>query len=783
MSRSRFLEVEFRIGEWLVRPQLNRIDGADRSTNVEPKVMEVLSCLAEQAGQVIPKEELIQRVWVDTFVTDDVLIRAISELRRVFEDDPRDPVVIRTVPKRGYQMVGIVEVLSEGINPGVSRPGHPGAGNGGSRSHGNGGPPRSVPVEGSSDEGIWNFLAVASPHCGRECETRPNGEPAHLSGARGEAKCVPRARRQLHSALKKPLTRRVLWAIPSLLILLLGYFAYEVSGFAPRVTRIVQLTDTGRPKGGLATDGSRIYFAEYRDGHNALAAVSVNGGDPVPIACPFQDVTLLDISPDGLDLLVLERSSLGLTKPLWIVPAAGGNPRRIGNIHVYHVSGAAWSPGGDLIAYSTLSRSAQNPGEGAIYLVGPDGMNPRKLVTTPTPANQILWSSDGSSLRYSLGIDRWEEVRADGRNPRPLPIGGQNSPLQGWGSRGTWTRDGRYFFFTSARESLQDLWILKQDAVFGLWKKAKPIRFTPGPFDVTEPLVSRDGRKVFCTAKVPGAELSRIVPATELLEPYLSGISAEMPDSSRDGQWVVYVSLPEASLVRSRIDGRDRIQLTSPPMWATLPVWSPDGKEIAFMARMPGERGFKIYLISRSGDNLRLVTPGRHPSWSPDGRHLLFQQSASPNSASFHILDLTTSLITDVPDSEDKADPRWSSDGRYIAATAQMGSRVVVFDFETRAWRTLATHHGDGVFFPTWSSDGQSVFYVEWTPGYAGIYKAELSGGEPELVFDMMHCNTTPRANYPGTLGSWYGLAPDDSILFAVQKSQDEIYALEWEEE
>lgn len=765
MSKRRFLEADFRIREWLIRPQLNCIVDADRSTSIEPKVMEVLVCLAEQAGQVIPKEELIQRIWVDTFVTDDVLIRAISELRRAFGDDPRDPAVIRTIPKRGYQLVGTVQILDDGIIPDDGRPGHPGAGNGSSGSHGNGGPPQSAQGKGSADESLQAFPSAAPPHSGRECETRPNGEPAHRSG------------------LRQVVPRWVIWAIPFLPILLLGYYGYEVSRFAPRVTRIVQLTDTGRPKGGLATDGSRIYFSEYRDGHNALAAVSVSGGDTVPIECPFQDVRLLDISPDGLELLVLEGPPSGSTMPLWIMPAAGGNPRRVGNVHVHYTSGAAWSPRGDRIAYSTLVDPAENPYEAAIYLVGTDGMNPQTLVTTPFPANQILWSPDGGVLRYSLGTDRWEEVPADGSDPRPLLIGRQNSPLQGWGSRGTWTRDGRYFFFTSLRETLQDLWVLKEDALFGLWRKAKPFRFTPGPFDVIQPLVSRDGRKVFCTAKKPGAELSRIVPATGLLEPYLSGISAEMPDISRDGQWVVYVSLPEATLIRSRIDGRDRIQLTSPPMWATLPVWSPDGKEIAFTARAQGETGFKIYLISGSGADLRMVTPGIGPSWSPDGRRLLFENSAPQNSANFHILDLTTDLITDVPDSEDKIAPRWSSDGRYIAATAQMWSRVVVFDFATRAWSTLAATYGDGVFFPTWSRDGQSIFYIEWTPGYGGVYRARMSGGEPELVFDTEHCKTTPRVNYPGTLGGWFGLAPDDSILFAVQQSQAEIYALEWEEE
>jgi len=67
--------------------------------------MEVLVCLAAQAGASVPKEELLKSVWPDTFVTDDGLIRAISELRKVFQDDARESRVIQTIPKRGYRLV------------------------------------------------------------------------------------------------------------------------------------------------------------------------------------------------------------------------------------------------------------------------------------------------------------------------------------------------------------------------------------------------------------------------------------------------------------------------------------------------------------------------------------------------------------------------------------------------------------------------------------------------------------------------------------------------------
>jgi len=100
---------DFRVGPWLVQPSLNNISQNGTSNHLEPKVMEVLVCLAEHMGEVVPKEKLLQAVWPDTFVSDDVLKRSVSELRRVFSDDAHASRIIETVPKRGYRLVALVE--------------------------------------------------------------------------------------------------------------------------------------------------------------------------------------------------------------------------------------------------------------------------------------------------------------------------------------------------------------------------------------------------------------------------------------------------------------------------------------------------------------------------------------------------------------------------------------------------------------------------------------------------------------------------------------------------
>ena len=98
----------FQVGRWRVEPSLNTASRNGTAVRLEPKVMQVLVCLASQPGEPVAKETILKTVWPDTFVSEDVLTRSVSELRRVFEDDAKEPRVIQTIPKRGYRLVAPV---------------------------------------------------------------------------------------------------------------------------------------------------------------------------------------------------------------------------------------------------------------------------------------------------------------------------------------------------------------------------------------------------------------------------------------------------------------------------------------------------------------------------------------------------------------------------------------------------------------------------------------------------------------------------------------------------
>ena len=102
------LNEPFRLGDRLVTPSANEIDGV----RIESKAMEVLVALAEAAPEVMSNQVLLDKIWPDVIVVDNVLYQAIAQLRKVLGDDARAPHYIETVPRRGYRVIATVSERS-----------------------------------------------------------------------------------------------------------------------------------------------------------------------------------------------------------------------------------------------------------------------------------------------------------------------------------------------------------------------------------------------------------------------------------------------------------------------------------------------------------------------------------------------------------------------------------------------------------------------------------------------------------------------------------------------
>lgn len=104
---------EIRIGKFTVAHRVGEVTGEKGTRHLPPKVMDVLACLASQPGKVLTHEDLLSAVWNDPNHSHEVLARSISEIRAAFGDRADSPSYIRTIHKRGYQLIASVTTADD----------------------------------------------------------------------------------------------------------------------------------------------------------------------------------------------------------------------------------------------------------------------------------------------------------------------------------------------------------------------------------------------------------------------------------------------------------------------------------------------------------------------------------------------------------------------------------------------------------------------------------------------------------------------------------------------
>jgi Tol biopolymer transport system component/predicted Ser/Thr protein kinase len=534
---------------------------------------------------------------------------------------------------------------------------------------------------------------------------------------------------------------------------------------SPKVLGSVQVTHDGRAKyPPVFSDGSRLFFMATEANGIALYQASVAGGEPVAMSETSFVADLEGISPDGSELLVQTYEGTLPEGPLWVYPTVSGSRHRLGGVTS---SGAAWSPDQHRIAYAKGR---------ALFVANSDGTEARQIVTLPGSVTWIEWSPDGKRLRFTVVDPKtnansiWE-VRAGGGDLHPLLPDWNSPPAECCGS---WTPDGKYFVFQSSHGGRSDIWALRAAGGFLKPGKSKPVQLTSGPLDFLGPVPSKDGKRLFVIGSQPRGELARYDAKSQQFVPYLSGLSADSVSISKDGQWVAFVSYPDGSLWRMKLDGSERLQLTFPPTSAYLARWSPDGKQIAFLATSP-TKSWTIQLISADGGNPQEIFSALgDPGWSADGTTLVFSDRWSPEaekkgSFSIQFMDLKTRKVTTLAGSEGFYSPRWSPDGRYIAALHAGPETLMLFDFSTQKWVQLAQMV---VGFPSWSSDSKYIYFDSQGEDRA-FNRLRISDHKLERLVSLKNLRLT------GSLG-WTGLAQDDSPVVLRDVGTQEIYALDW---
>jgi eukaryotic-like serine/threonine-protein kinase len=530
----------------------------------------------------------------------------------------------------------------------------------------------------------------------------------------------------------------------------------------PKVSGYVPVTHDGSPKRLFGTDGARLFFNEFPASHSVIAQVSSSGGEVAQVSIPAPTMRLLAVSPDGATLLVADEVGQTVFEgSLWEVPVLGGSPRRLGEATG---QAAAWSPDGQRIVYAEGND---------LFLAKSDGSEPHKLVSAPDRIRYPAWSPDGKVIRFNTVPLTYTDgplyqVSVNGTDLHLLLPGWHTPPAE---SFGRWTVDGKYFVFRSQG----NIWALAEKG--NLFGKAdrQPVQLTTGPMSFFTPLPSNDGKKLFVVGALARGELTRYDTRSAEFAPFLSGISVECGGFSKDGQWVAYVSFPEGTLWKSKLDGSQRIQLTYPPFAAAFPSWSPDGQQIVFHGNRLSQKT-KLYTVATEGGTPREMIPEDSeeeydPTWSPDGTRIAFGgPPADPNTA-VRILDVKSHQISTLPDSKGLFSPRWSPDGRNLVAMSFDSRSLALFDFATQKWEQIAKI---SMGFPNWSRNGDYVYFLH-EENQPSVMRVRIRDRKVERVADLKNFRQT------GFWSVWLGLAPDDSPLLLRDTGTQEIYALDWQ--
>ena len=547
----------------------------------------------------------------------------------------------------------------------------------------------------------------------------------------------------------------------------LAGLAYWLTSPLPplKVSGGLLITNDGRGKVLAGTDGSRLYLqyiSSVTADSSSIGQVSSTGGEAVAISAPSLSMRILSVSSDGSSLLVSDEPGTAFDGPLWALPVLGGLPRRLGDA-VGHA--AAWSPDGQRLVYARGND---------LFLARSDGSEARKLLSMDGWPSSPQWSPDGRMLRLTLQDQKtsatalWE-MSADGKNSHPLLAGWHDPHAE---CCGMWTPGGKHFVFSSQGS----IWELQEKISLLHKNGVEPVQLTTGPLALFSPLPGKDGKKLFVVGRRPRGELVRYEAQADRFVPFLSGISAEHVSFSKDGEWVAYVTFPEGTLWRSKIDGSQRLQLSYPPLYASMPRWSPDGKQIAFFSVTSGKPS-RIYVVSPGGGTCQELLPNddhpeADPYWSPDGSLLAFGGLYASASTGIRVLNLKTHQVTTLPGSEELFSPRWSPDGRYIAAVQWNSQSLQVFDRTKQKWSKVFQERN--VSFPDWSKDGLYVYFLSW-PENPGIFRMRLSDYAVDRVVNLKDFRPT------GYWDDWMGLDSNDSPLLLRDTGLQDVYAFDVE--
>ncbi len=455
----------------------------------------------------------------------------------------------------------------------------------------------------------------------------------------------------------------------------------------------------------LSPLGKELATAVMSNGKLEIHVRPLQGGPGRPLTRDGKNNVQPAWSPDG-ELIAFHSKDRG---GLWIVPAAGGNPRLLASFG----SRPSFSPDGKRVAFQSTPLTD-------VAATAAPGLTPSTI--------WIVGANGGSALSVTTA-----------GNPR----GGHGAPC--------WSPDGNRLYFVNSepRLSQAEIWSVKPDG-------ADLVRLFAGT-KVYEPRVSPDGKALWFGAqneqgsyalyRLPLGDDGRTVtgPAEAA-----TAVRAEVPRSpsfSADGRKLAWSELTTtASIWSLPVDAATGLSSGTPAVLtagdgrATWPIFSPDGSTIAFGWIPPGGSN-DVWLMDADGENQRPVIEGPAVEYGndfyPDGKRILCFSNRDDGRFNGYEFEIATRTFRKLPiDLSDAISIRLSPDGERIAYHSKRDSITIntwMADLATQTQQKL-TFDREFIGYPCWSPDGRELA-LEVRRGddiFIGVIPS--AGGTPELL-------------------------------------------------
>ena len=439
------------------------------------------------------------------------------------------------------------------------------------------------------------------------------------------------------------------------------------------------------------------------------------------------------LSADGSALAFLWTDEKNSAPSVWVIKQGEATPKLISSAQAHH-SSPTWSPDGSQLAYLRISKDKTD-----IVLHHRDEPGERVLASLSPPTygfdyRMMDWSPDGKWLAVS-------HAEGAGRPPGIwlVPVsGGEKRMLTRPGSAASgdvdpqFSPDGkRVTFLRMLNRSRQEIFSVAIDG------DSQTAQLTQSGRRISAYDWLSDGKTLLVALNQGGEYRLWKLPNEGRGGPTQTGIYSEFPiqfSVTRQATALVYATLDQdRNIWRLDVTNGGWLRVVATTAQDASPVYSPDGKRIAFRSDRSGDE--QLWVSDADGSNpVQITHSPMKPSvgrWSPDGRSIVFN---NPQTFEIMVASLAGERWSVTPLGARGVHPVYSTDGKWILAG---GSRLVRIPAGGGNAEVIAETRAEAL---NASPDGRYVYFVR-EPNDSTLWRVPLSNpgvSEPQRVFDQL---------------------------------------------